>query len=166
MKKTLLSLLTLVLAVIMCLGLSGCGTLKQLENEYGALIEGGGFKKGSTLNLNEIPVTEETANEVLEQLAKSGISIDDESKAYIYDIFVTNKKNEEVQPDGTVKVTIPAPADEKAEGYNVYHIKDSGAVENIPATLANGKITFETDGFSTYILVPSTTSTPTTGIQR
>lgn len=154
MKKLWLITLTLVMAVMLCFGLSACGTLDQLENEFGATIEGGGFKKGSTLNLNEITVTEEKGTEILEQLAKGGISINDETKAYIYDIFVTDKKNVEVQPDGAVKVTIPAPADEQAEGYNVYHIKDSGVIENIPATLANGKITFETDSFSTYVIVP------------
>ena len=128
MKKLWLITLALVMAVLLCLGLASCGKMEQLSTEGGAILEGGGFKKGSTLNLNEISVTEEKANDILEQLAKSGNAIDDESKAYIYDIFVTNKKNEEVQPDGTVKVTIPAPADGKAEGYNVYHIKDSGAV--------------------------------------
>jgi hypothetical protein len=145
------------MAVALCAGLTACGgnkTVDQLTNELGALLEGGNFKEGSVLNLNKIEMTEEKATEILGKLEDNGITIDDESKAYIYDIFVT-KDDAEVQPDGTVKVTIPAPADEKAEGYNVYHIKDNGVIESIPATYADGKVTFETDSFSVHILVPT-----------
>lgn len=156
MKKLCLALVTSVMAVVLCLGLASCGnkTVEQLTNEFGAVLEGGNFKEGSVLNLDKIEITDEKATEILGKLEDNGITIDDESKAYIYDIFVT-KDNAEVQPDGTVKVTIPAPEDEKAEGYNVYHIKDSGVIESIPATYANGKVTFETDSFSFHVLVPT-----------
>jgi len=142
------------MALTLCFGLTACGdkTVEQLQNELGALLEGGNFKEGSVLNVNDI--TAERATEILGKLEDNGITIDDETKAYIYDIFVT-KDNSEVQPDGKVKVTVPMPADEKAEGYNVYHMKDNGAVEVIPSTYKDGKVSFETDGFSSYIFTPT-----------
>ena len=156
MKKLCLITLTLIMALTLCFGLTACfdKTVEQLQNELGALLEGGNFKEGSVLNLDKIEITEEKATEILNKLEDNGIVIDDETKTYIYDIFVS-KDNAEVQPDGKVKITIPAPEDEKAEGYNVYHIKDNGAIESLPATLKDGKISFETDSFSWYVFTPT-----------
>ena len=154
-KKFLLATVFVVLAVIFSVTFSACGKvdkLKKLQNEFGLLIEGGGFEKGSKLNL-EI-VTEEQADEVFDMLENSGIALDDAAKTYIYDIFVTKGKSE-VQPDGNVKVSVPAPTDENATGYNVYHVKDNGSVVAIPSTYKDGKITFETDGFSYYVFTPT-----------
>ena len=154
MKKLWLITLTLGMALVLCFGLTACGdkTVEQLSNEAGATLEGGNFKEGSVLNLND--VTAENATEIIGKLEKNGIAIDDATKTYIYDIFVS-KDNAEVQPDGKVKVTIPMPADEKAEGYNVYHMKDNGTVEVIPSTYKDGKVSFETDSFSWYVFTPT-----------
>lgn len=154
MKKLWLITLSLVMAVMLCFGLTACGgkTVEQLQNELGALLEGGNFKEGSVLNLNDI--TAEKATEIIGKLEENGIAIDDETKTYIYDIFVS-KDNAEVQPDGKVKVTVPMPADEKATGYNVYHMKDNGAVEVIPSTYKDSKVSFETDSFSWYVFTPT-----------
>ena len=113
MKKFWLITLTLIMALALCFGLTACGgkTVEQLQNELGALLEGGNFEEGSVLNLND--VTEEKVTEVLGKLEENGIAIDDATKTYIYDIFVS-KDNTEAQPDGKVKVTVPMPADEKA----------------------------------------------------
>lgn len=156
MKKLWLITLSLIMAFMLCFGLTACSdtTVEQLFNEIGAIIEGGNFKEGSVFNLDKIDITEEKATEILNKLEDNGITIDDETKTHIYDIFVTNG-NTEVQPNGSVKVTIPAPEDENAEGYNVYHVKDSGAIESIPTTYQDGKISFETDSFSYYVLVPT-----------
>ena len=156
MKKFWLITLSLVMAVMLCFGLASCGnvTVEQLQNELGALLEGGNFEEGSILNLNEIEITAEKAAEIFEKLEENGISINDETKTYIYDIFVS-KNNAEVQPDGKVKVTVPMPADEKATGYNVYHMKDNGAIEAIPSTYKDGKVSFETDSFSWYVFTPT-----------
>ena len=151
-KKTLLATLFAILIAILAMSLTACsfggGTLEKLQNELGVLVEGGGVEEGSELNF-EI-VTEAQADEIFGLLEDSGIALDDTTKAYIYDIFVT-KENSEVQPDGNVKVTVPAPSDEKATGYKVYHVKDNGSVVSIPSTFKDGKIIFETDGFSCYV---------------
>lgn len=72
---------------------------------------------------------------------------------YIYDIFVS-KGEKELQPNGKVKVTVPMPADEAVTGYTVYHIVDGGEPQTVPSTYADGKVSFETDGFSVYVFVP------------
>ena len=109
MKKLWLITLTIVMSVMLCFGLASCGdkTVDQLQNELGALLEGGNFEEGSVLNLNDI--TAEKATEIIGKLEENGIAIDDATKTYIYDIFVS-KDNAEVQPDGKVKVTVPMPA--------------------------------------------------------
>ena len=154
MKRLWLLTITLLMSVFMCFNLTGCKGLEQLTSELGISIEGGNFDKGSILNIDKLGITEEQAEEIFETLDELGIGIEDKAKSYIYDIFVT-KKDKEVQPDGTVKVTIPAPTDEKAEDYNVYHVKDNGAVESVPSTFKDNKITFETDSFSYYVVVPT-----------
>jgi len=154
MKKLWLITLTLIMALTLCFGLTACGdkTVEQLQNELGAILDGGNFEEGSVLNLNDIIA--EKATEIIGKLEGNGIAIDDATKTYIYDIFVS-KDNAEVQPDGKVKLTVPMPADEKAEGYNVYHMKDNGAVEVIPSTYKDGKVSFETDSFSWYVFTPT-----------
>ena len=152
MKKIWVALLSFIMSIAFCFGLTACDpaqVVNELTNEIGAMIEGGGFLEGSELNFE--CVTEEQAEEIIAQLESSGIALDDTTKAYIYDIFVT-KGDEEVQPDGEVTVTVPAPEDENAVGYNVYHVKDSGAVESLPSTYEDGKIQFKTDGFSYYVI--------------
>ena len=170
MKKTLVITLTAIMTLLLCIGMASCAKVEQLENDMGITVEGGSFKNGAVLNVSKVENTNEKATEVLDKLVANGIAIDDTGKVYIYDINVT-KNGDELQPDGTVKVTVNAPEDEAAEGYNVYHIKDNGAVEALPATYEDGKISFETDGFSYYVLTATyntynynyvMTNTPTT----
>ena len=56
---------------------------------------------------------------------------------------------------GTVKVTIPVPTalTENLTNLKLLHIQDEGTVKEVPFTLADGKATFETDGFSYYTFV-------------
>ncbi len=70
MKKLWLITLTLIMALTLCFGLTACGdkTVEQLQNELGALLEGGNFEEGSILNLNEIDITAEKAAEIFEKL--------------------------------------------------------------------------------------------------
>jgi len=154
-KKCLLVTIFVFLITVFAFTFTACNkvtTLEELQNEFGIFIEGGGFEKGSELNFEIL--TEDQADEIFDLLEDCGIALDDTTKTYVYDIFVT-KGGSEVQPNGDVKVSVPAPVDEKATGYNVYHVKDNGAVESIPSTFKNGKITFETDGFSCYVFTPT-----------
>ena len=66
-KRTLFSILTLVLVAVFAFSLTACDknvdTLELLQNEYGIVVDGGSFEEGSTLVSNEIlAATEEAAN--------------------------------------------------------------------------------------------------------
>lgn len=154
MKKLCLMILALIMSLTLCLGLTACGDkiVEKLQNELGAFLEGGNFKDGSVLNFDKVDITSEKAEEIFEKLGEIGVTVTDESKAFIYDISVT-KDGIEIQPNGKVKVTVPMPSDGAENGYLVYHIEDNGEVENIPSTYDDGKLTFETDGFSCYVFV-------------
>lgn len=154
MRKATLSVLTLILALTLCFGMTACSdeTTDRLQTEFGAIVEGGNFEDGSVLNVNGLDITTEQANEMFDKLEKLGVSVSNKAKAYIYDIFVS-KDGKEVQPNGKVKVTVPLALDEIATGFSVYHIDDSGKAERIPSSYADGKVTFETDSFSYYVFV-------------
>lgn len=115
-------------------------------------MEGGEFEEGSVLNFNKVDSASEQAKEVFEKLSGIGVNVTDASKAFIYDISVM-KDGKEVQPNGKVKLTVSMPQEDDISGYLVYHVENGGQVVEIPATYANGKVTFETDGFSCYVFV-------------
>ena len=159
MKKIWIITAAIVLVIAITLGLvfglRSCGKpAASLTNENGTVIEGGEFEKGSVLNVDKIENTAADADTVIAKIEASGVAIKDTENVYIYDISVT-KNDVEVQPSGKVKVTVPAPNDEKATGYDVYHLKANGETEKLPATLADGKISFETESFSPFAFVPT-----------
>ncbi|MBE6133729.1 MAG: hypothetical protein E7178_03580 [Erysipelotrichaceae bacterium] len=75
----------------------------------------------------------------------------------VYDFSMTMTSGDQDQPvdfgkDNYVTVTIPYPATKvtNADSIAVWFINDSGQVESIKATYANGYITFKTNHFSKY----------------
>ena len=138
-----------VLCLVLCFAFAGCNKAsEQLQNEQGALLEGGGFEEGSTLVTDLIETTGEKGQEIISLLEEQNYDKDGEMK--IYDIFVA-KDGKEVQPSGKVKVTLPAPF-ESENGYVTFHVKDDDSVETLETTYAEGKISFETDSFSYFVL--------------
>lgn len=91
MKKLCLMVLTLVMSLSLCFGLTACScnTVTNLQNEIGASLEGGKFKEGSIFNVNEVKVSSEQTDDIFDTLENVGINIGDKTKAYIYDIFVS-----------------------------------------------------------------------------
>lgn len=145
----------LILMIVMLLGISmltacnnGAITLDKLQSEYGVVIEGGGFEKGSTLISNEIAASTEEATEVLAAIADRNYNKD--GSVYIFDIYVT-KDGAKVQPSGKVKVSVPVP-NVQVDNYLVFHVKDDNTVETLVPTVADGKISFETSSFSYFII--------------
>ena len=67
-----------------------------------------------------------------------------------------------------VLVTIPVPADIEVKDGNVlavYRVNDDGSFTNCNATITDGKLTFRTDHFSTFVIVEQakTAVVPQTG---
>jgi len=151
-KKSLLSVLLFVLISVFTFSLTACDkgpkTLESLKNEYGIVVDGGGFEEGSTLVSNEIVVATEEAAEVLMVIADENYNKD--GSVYIFDIYVT-KDGSKVQPNGKVKVSVPVPNVE-VDNYLVFHVKDDNSVEKIVPTVADGKISFETSSFSYFVI--------------
>ena len=151
-KRTLFSILTLVLVAAFAFSLTACNkegdTLELLQNEYGIVVDGGSFEEGSTLVSNEILAATEEAAKVLAAIADR--NYDKDGNVYIFDIYVT-KDGKEVQPNGKVKVSIPLP-NVQVSNYLVFHIKADNSVENLVPTVADGKISFETSSFSYFAI--------------
>ena len=79
-----------------------------------------------------------------------------------YDITLM-KDNQEIQPDGSVRVRIAVP-----EGYDgtkcvIYHMDAKGNLEKIACTYEDGWLVFTTDHFSTYIVAETTASASVKG---
>ena len=106
-KKSLLTIL-LLLIVVLAFAFTACdggnNTLESIKNEYGIVVDGGGFEEGSILVSNEIIATTEEAEQILATIADKNYNKD--GNVYIFDIYVT-KDGKEVQPNGKVKVVIP-----------------------------------------------------------
>ena len=152
MKRKLSLILTLVLISVLAFSLTACiketGTLKSLKNEYGFVVDGGGFKEGSTLVSEEIGAATEEGARILSALADQSYNKD--GSVYIFDIYVT-KDGKKVQPDGKIKITIPNPGINWSDCV-VFHIKSDNSVEEIIPTLSEDTITFEARSFSYFIL--------------
>ena len=148
--KQLCILFIATLGFALCFAFAGCGetTVNQLLSDYGITVEGGGFEKGSSLVTDLIETTGEKGQEIIALLDEQTYAKDGEVS--IYDIFVA-KDGIEVQPNGKVKITLPAPF-ESENGYVTFHVKDDDSVETLVTTYAEGKISFETDSFSYFVV--------------
>ena len=143
-------LFAVVLCLVMFFALAACNNEVQqkLVSDVGITVEGGGFEKGSALITESIETTGEKGREIVTLLEEQNYN--KELQVSIYDIFVAKDGNE-VQPDGKVKITIPAPF-ESENGYVTFHVKDDDSVETLETTYAEGKISFETDSFSYFVV--------------
>ena len=151
-KKSLLVTILLLLITVFAFSLTACikgaDTLESIKNEYGVVVEGGGFKEGSTLVSEEIGATTEEAAMILSALADQSYNKD--GSVYIFDIYVS-RDGKEVQPEGKVKVSVPVP-NVQVDKYLVFHVKADNSVETLVPTVADGKISFETSSFSYFVI--------------
>lgn len=148
---------TIILCLLIAIPLAACdgstatpsGTL---ESQNGVTIEGT-FEDGAALEAVEVVGADKIF--ALQSIAEE--KYDTDGEVYVYDISVV-KDGAKVQPSGKVKVTVSVPDIDTSKTYTVYHIKDDGAVEKIKPTVQSGKVIFETDGFSCFIIAPDAQS--------
>lgn len=149
MKKSLLVTILLLLITVFAFSLTACDKeVKTLQNDFGAVLEGGGFEKGSVLITNEIKADSAEAEEALSAIADK--SYNKGSNVYIFDIYVA-KDGAKVQPDGKVKITIPNPGITWSDCV-VFHVKSDNSIDEIIPAVSDSAITFETSSFSYFIL--------------
>lgn len=74
--------------------------------------------------------------------------------AYDLNVVVKGERGEVfIQPSGKVLVSINISGLDGNKSYSVYYLNDQGKLEEMVSRIENGKITFETDHFSTYIVM-------------
>lgn len=117
-----------------------------------------GAPEGAKLDATEI-AADSDAFKVVKEAAKTAFK----NKAYVALDLKLLKGTEAVQPNGDVKVTIPVPsALAKAKKVAVYRVGDDNKLVSCgTADVANGKLTFTTNHFSTYVFADATPATNT-----
>ena len=159
MKKKLLCIISVIfVALSLCLfvGFNGCnGKTDELKSSTGVTLTGGNFGKKANLITEKVEMTEETVKSTIDKLPEEFRLLADEKTATI-DISVESD-GVKVQPDGRVKVSVPAPI-EGVEDYLVFHIKSETKVERLDCEFKDGKVVFETDSFSPYVFLDNSDS--------
>ena len=162
MKKKLLCVISVILVALSlcvfasCNGCNGCGgKTGELKSSMGVTLTGGNFGKKAKLITEKVEMTEETAKSTIDKLPEEYKLLADEKMVTI-DISVESD-GVKVQPDGKVRVYVPAPI-EGVEEYMVFHIKSENIVERLDCEFKDGKVIFETDSFSPYVFLDNSDS--------
>lgn len=138
--------------LLICLSLfflASCdGKIDEFTSELGITLQGGNFEKGAKLITEKLNITDENVKKALETLPEQFAAID-KSDVVAFDISVL-LKGLKVQPDGKVKVSVPAPI-EGVKEYVVFHVKDNNETEQLDCVFKDGVLTFETTSFSMFI---------------
>lgn len=155
MNKKLLCVISAILVALSlcffasCNGCNGCGgKTGELKSSMGVTLTGGNFGKKAKLITEKVEMTEENAKGMIDKLPEEFKLLADEKMTTI-DISVESD-GVKVQPDGKVKVSVPAPI-EGVEEYMVLHIKNEGNVERLDCEFKDGNVIFETDSFSPFV---------------
>lgn len=161
MKKKLFCVISVILvALSLCLfvncdGGKGGGKKNELKSSIGVTLTGGNFGKKAKLITEKVEMTEETAKSTIDKLPEEFKLLADEKMVTI-DISVESD-GVKVQPDGKVRVSVPAPI-EGVEEYMVLHIKSESNVERLDCEFKDGNVIFETDSFSPYVFLDNSNS--------
>ena len=127
MKKNLICVISVILLALSLCVFASCnacnncgGKTDELKSRMGVTLSGGNFGKKAKLITEKVEMTEETAKSTIDKLPEEFKMLADEKMVTI-DISVESD-GVKVQPDGKVKVSVPAPIDGVKE-YMVFHIK-------------------------------------------
>ena len=151
MKRKLwyiLSITVILLGIFLLASCNGCEIqLKELKSDMGIVLQGGGFERGSKLITEKRDLSDEAVQKALALLPERCAAFEKSDLAAI-DISVL-KEGAKVQPNGKVKITVPAPLKDVTD-YVVYHVKSETEVEELACEYKDGQVIFETDSFSLY----------------
>ena len=89
------------------------------------------------------------------------------SKIAVFDINLVNQNDVKIQPNGKLSITTDLPAKFNTANVAVFRLSSDGkSYVELPTTVAGGKVTFETDHFSVYVIAEksaTTVNSPKTG---
>lgn len=117
-------------------------------------------------SMNAYVMTSGAAYDAAASIAKANIAGMSDFAVYEFDLF--NSSNVAIhQLNGFVSVTVPVPSTlsiPTGKTVVVYRVEGDGTLTKCDTTVANGKITFQTNHFSTYIfaVVDAATVSPKT----
>ena len=138
----------LALALSLCLALVACddknGEVNKLTAESGITADGV-FESDSVLKAEHHAADSEQGKAAIAAIDKPY----DSAKVAVFDITLT-KDGEKVQPGGKVRITMLKPFE--SDGYVTYHLKGDNTVEELATTVDGNKISFETTGFSYFVV--------------
>ena len=161
MNKKLLCVLSAILVALSlcffasCDGCNGGGKTGELKSSMGVTLTGGNFGKNAKLITEKVEMTEENVKSTIDKLPEEFKLLADEKMTTI-DISVESG-GVKVQPDGKVRVSVPAPI-EGVEEYLVFHIKSESKVERLDCEFKDGNVVFETDSFSPFVFLDASDS--------
>ena len=130
----------------------------------GATVTGTNVPTGATVTVNT--VTDKDTLAKVDKAVKDTLS-SKVGKYAVLDITMLDAAGAKIQPlnNGNVLVTIDVPSTLDAnKGLVVYRMEDNGTLTELKTSVENGKVSFETNHFSTYIVaekaaVPEETTT-------
>ena len=159
-KKLLCVISVLFVALSLCFfascdGCNGGGKTGELKSSMGVTLTGGNFGKKAKLITEKVEMTEENVKSTIDKLPEEFKLLADEKMTTI-DISVESD-GVKVQPDGKVRVSVPAPI-EGVEEYLVFHIKSESIVERLDCEFKDGNVVFETDSFSPFVFLDNSDS--------
>ena len=161
MNKKLLCVISAILVALSlcffasCDGCNGGGKTGELKSSMGVTLTGGNFGKNAKLITEKVEMTEENVKSTIDKLPEEFKLLADEKMTTI-DISVESG-GVKVQPDGKVRVSVPAPI-EGVEEYMVFHIKSESKVERLDCEFKDGNVVFETDSFSPFVFLDNSDS--------
>lgn len=159
-KKLLCVISVLFVALSLCFfascdGCNGGGKTGELKSSMGVTLTGGNFGEKAKLITEKVEMTEENVKSTIDKLPEEYKLLANEKMTTI-DISVESD-GVKVQPDGKVKVSVPAPI-EGVEEYLVFHIKSESIVERLDCEFKDGNVIFETDSFSPFVFLDNSDS--------
>ncbi len=158
MSKYKRSIYATIMAIVLvfCSALCACGNPNSsdtgdketlhLTDDSGIGVSGT-FTSGSQLVVRLVEGADKAA--VIAKIADR--EYDKDSAVLVYDIGVF-KGGVKEQPSGKAQVSVPVVGADAQNAYTVFHVKDGGSVETIEPQLTDGKLVFETDSFSPFII--------------
>lgn len=117
-----------------------------------ATVTGTNVPTGATVTVNT--VTDKDTLAKVDKAVKDTLS-SKVGKYAVLDINMTDAAGTKIQPlnNGNVLVTIDVPSTLDAnKGLVVYRMEDNGTLTELKTSVENGKVSFETNHFSTYIV--------------
>ncbi len=134
---------------------------KALEASYTATVREttvtvvapeGAFTEEVTLQVTEVEITDDMQAQLDEQAIAEQKAI---NSASAYDISFVNAEGKEIEPAKEVQVSIATAEVNSGDDASVYHFdEEQAAVADMEATVVeSGDVAFETDHFSTYVIV-------------